>query len=80
MVKSKALRLLQQIDKCHLKEENLLVLELYLEECLSKKEIAIRLKQPVNSINKQLSQAMLELGIISEDPQFIKAKEILYGK
>lgn len=51
----------------------------YLVELRSEREVAEILNVPVSTAKQKIARAIFELRKLSNDPEYIKARKILYG-
>jgi hypothetical protein len=79
MTKSKALILYQSLDKEMLLPPVSELLNLYLKENRSQKQIAEQLNKPLAATRAQIAKALFELRKASNDPEYMKANQILYS-
>jgi DNA-directed RNA polymerase specialized sigma24 family protein len=60
--------------------EQVEILQLYLIEDLSYREIAKVLRIKEAQVTQRIARALYELKKVSNDPEFVKARKILYGE
>lgn len=72
-----------QIKTVELKSSNELIqhdlLNMYFVQNMKKQQIAREMNLPVQSVKHIIARALFELRKASNDPEYLKAKQILYG-
>jgi hypothetical protein len=66
-------------NKLQLQATYVEILDCYLLKNFTQKQVAIHFKQPISTTKSQIAKALLELRKASNDPEYLKGKEILYG-
>lgn len=69
----------QNLDKNLLCQESLSILELYLVEDSSLEQIIKQFNYSQSEVRHKIAKAIYELKKLSNDPEYVKARAILYG-